>query len=97
MQFSKKNEQKKLFTVSTPGNQKSLESIEKSKELIQQKTSYQIQLHLDEVNKRGLELKVWINTYQISDLEDFSNRNEFFEASKFWNKMTWKKWCWESI
>ena len=35
-----------------------------------------------EVNNGGLEIKVGLKTTQISDVEDYARRNDFFEATK---------------
>ena len=39
-------------------------------------------MHLGEVNKKGLEIKEWLKTDNLSDLEDYCKRNKLFKALK---------------
>ena len=64
----------------TPGCREDFNFNIKLKERIEHSNSIQIKLHVEEVNKRGLELKVGSNTYHLSDFEDYSKTNEFSEV-----------------
>ena len=53
-----------MFTIYTPGYWQDPDTIKKLEELIEQTKSNQIQLLLEEVNKRGLEIKLGLNSFQ---------------------------------
>ena len=44
------------------------------------KKSYQIEVHVNEINKRGLERKVGLNSYHLSDPDDYPKLIEYFKA-----------------
>ena len=71
------------------------ETIEKLKQLFKQRSSIQIELHVGEVNRKGLEKKVGLKTYQLSDFEEIPKWNEFFNALKKYNVMILKLWSFE--
>ena len=52
----------------------------KEKKLTEKRHSNQIELHVKEINKTRLEIKV--KTHQISDIENNSKRKNFLTASK---------------
>ena len=55
----------KIFTFYNPGCWQDAEFIKKLEESKVQRNSNQIILHVNEVNKRGLETKVIANLYQL--------------------------------
>ena len=75
-------EHNNIFTIYTPGYWQDPDTTEELEELIEQRKSNEFELHVNEVNKRRLEIKVGLTSYQLSDLKDLSKRNEFFKALK---------------
>ena len=58
--------------------------LKKLEELMEPKKSNQIELHINEVNKKGLEIKVGQSTYQLPDFEGYSKK--FLEVLQSFKK-----------
>ena len=71
-----------IFTFYTARYFGDAKTNKKLKEEKDQRTSSQIKLHVEEVNKRVLEMKVGLITNQYSDHEVFPKKNEVFEIRK---------------
>ena len=54
---SNTDEHNNIFTIHTPGYGQDPDTNEKLEEIIGQRNSNQIKLHVEEVNKKGLEIK----------------------------------------
>ena len=72
----------KISTSHTPGYSEYPKTIKKTRGINRQRNSSQTELHVEEVKKRGLEKRGGLNTNQLSELRNYSKRNEFFKASQ---------------
>ena len=58
------------------------DNFENLKEILNQRKSNQNKLHVDEVKKGGLEIKIGLPKCHLTNLEDYSKRNQFLGSSE---------------
>ena len=68
--------------INTPGYWENPDTTKTLEEFIGHRNLSQNKLHVEEVNKKDLEIKVGLNIYQLSDSEDYSKRKGSLKLQK---------------